>query len=425
MAGAVREAKIQTVTSRARLSCGRKCHWRTIITGRAHLGYQRWPKDREGRWILRTYSGAKYRIQPLGSADDAEAADGERVLNFDQAHANAIARLNAPKGKITRMTVKQAVQAYTDFKRSQGQPTGDLQSRATAHILPALGDVEVAELTSDQIRKWLLDLAASRAMTRTKKNKPQQYKPEPAGDDEVRKRRSSANRVLTWLKAALNHCYDEGNVPTNEAWGRRVKPFRDVEVARVRYLTVAEAKRLINGCDKEFRPLVLGALLTGARYGELTRLQVADFNLRAGTITIRKSKTGKARHVVLTEEGTAFFRQVTTGRAGDQLIFRRNDGTAWRASHQGRPMADAVTRAKIKPIIGFHGLRHSWASLSVMNGVPLMVVAKNLGHVDTRMVEKHYGHMAPSYIVDAIRAGAPKFGFKRDRKIVSLERAKQ
>ena len=60
--------------------------------------------------------------------------------------------------------------------------------------------------------------------------------------------------------------------------------------------------------------------------------------------------------------------------------------------------------------MSFHILRHSWASLAVMAGVPLLVVAKNLGHADTRMVEKHYGHLAPSYIADAIRAGAPRFG---------------
>ena len=36
-----------------------------------------------------------------------------------------------------------------------------------------------------------------------------------------------------------------------------------------------------------------------------------------------------------------------------------------------------------------------------LNGVPLMVVAKNLGHTDTRMVEKHYGHLAPGYVADA------------------------
>ena len=47
-----------------------------------------------------------------------------------------------------------------------------------------------------------------------------------------------------------------------------------------------------------------------------------------------------------------------------------------------------------------------------MAGMPLMVVARNLGHSDTRMVEKHYGHMAPSFITDAVRKSAPRFGFK-------------
>jgi len=51
-----------------------------------------------------------------------------------------------------------------------------------------------------------------------------------------------------------------------------------------------------------------------------------------------------------------------------------------------------------------------------VNGVPLLVVAKNLGHSDT----KHYGHLAPSYIADAIRAGAPRFGFKPDPKLATL-----
>jgi integrase len=45
-----------------------------------------------------------------------------------------------------------------------------------------------------------------------------------------------------------------------------------------------------------------------------------------------------------------------------------------------------------------------------MNGAPLMVVAKNLGHSDTRIVETHYGHLAPSYVAEAIKKHAPKFG---------------
>jgi integrase len=85
-------------------------------------------------------------------------------------------------------------------------------------------------------------------------------------------------------------------------------------------------------------------------------------------------------------------------------------------------MREANERAKISPPINFHGLRHICASHAVMNGMPLMVVARNLGHSDTRMVEKHYGHLAPSYISDAVRAHAPRFGAADDSTIKKLER---
>jgi integrase len=52
-----------------------------------------------------------------------------------------------------------------------------------------------------------------------------------------------------------------------------------------------------------FRPLVRAALETGCRYNELTRLEVHDLNPGTGTIAIRKSKSGKPRHVILTPEG--------------------------------------------------------------------------------------------------------------------------
>ena len=55
-----------------------------------------------------------------------------------------------------------------------------------------------------------------------------------------------------------------------------------------------------------------------------------------------------------------------------------------------------------------------------MAGAPLHVIGKNLGHADTRMVEKHYGHLAPSYIADEIRKAEPRFGFEPDRKVTVL-----
>jgi hypothetical protein len=114
----------------------------------------------------------------------------------------------------------------------------------TAHVLPALGDKVVADLTAEQLRRWLTTLAASPAQNRPKAGRKPQYRAEPDGDEAIRRRRASANRVLNYLKAILNHAYDEELVANRDAWGRRLKPHRDVERARVRYLTVAEAARL-------------------------------------------------------------------------------------------------------------------------------------------------------------------------------------
>jgi integrase len=117
----------------------------------------------------------------------------------------------------------------------------------------------------------------------------------------------------------------------------------------------------------------------------------------------------REHHVTLTEEGAGFFLAACAGRAGHELIFRNGD-REWRKSEQKQRMLAACEHAKIAPPVSFHILRHTWASLAVMAGMPLLVVAKNLGHADTRMVEGHYGHMAPSYVAEAIRAGAPRFG---------------
>jgi len=425
MAGTVKHARLESQSARARLKRGRQPHWQALVEGRVHLGYQCWKGEPAGRWVLRRYIAAagKYRVQTLGRADDAAGADGADILSFEQAKAKAhamVASLNGNgNGKIERLTVRQAMNRYIDYKHQKGQPVGDLISRSGVHILPVLGDLVVSELTAEQLRRWLATMAHSPAQRRAKGNKPQ-YRSEPTTDEEFRQRRASANRVLTMLKAALNHAYDEGQVATRDAWGRRLAPFEKVEVARVRYLTVAEAERLINACDPEFRALVRGGLETGCRYGELIRLTVADYNPDAGTLAIQQSKSGKPRHVVLTEEGAAFFRAQTAGRNGHELMFRHDDGGAWQKSEQARPMAEACMNGKIKPAISFHILRHTWASLAVMAGVPLLVVAKNLGHSDTRMVEKHYGHLAPSFITDAIRAGAPRYGIEAGKRVVPL-----
>ena len=413
----VRDANLESRTARSRLRARHKPYFRLIEPG-LHLGYRKLASG-PGTWIARRYNGdGGYATENLRSADDAliladdyADADGTRVLTFAQAQQKAQGARPVRTGPFS---LSDALDDYLRLLEGEGRSphaVQDTRYRIEAFIRPKLGKLGVATLTAERLRRWRDDLANAAPRLRTRKGAAQKFREASTGEDERRARRASANRTWTVLRAALNHAFHDGKAGSDIAW-RRVKPFEKVDAARVRYLTVAEAKRLINACNVELRPLVQAALQTGARYGELVRLQVRDFDPDGGTVAVRRSKSAKSRHVFLTTEGIALFRQHAAGRAGDELMFRRANGEAWGEGHQTRPMRVAVNRAKIAPAVSFHGLRHTWASLAVMADMPLMVVARNLGHVDTRMVEKHYGHLAPSYVADAVRKSAPRFGFK-------------
>jgi integrase len=413
----VRDSNLETRTARSRLKVAHKPYFRLIEPG-LHIGYRKLASG-PGTWLARRYNGAgKYELENLRTvdgalivADDYSEADGHAIMTFGQAQERAKARRPAVREPQGPFTVEKAMDAYIAFLESEGRsPVAikDTRYRDRAFIRPKLGALEVAELTADKLRYWRDGLAKAAPRLRTRQGEAQKHKD---GAD-TRARRATANRTWTSLRAALNLAFEGGRVDSDKAW-RRVKPFKGVDTARVRYLTIAEAKRLINACDPEFRPLLQGALLSGARYGQLVKLMVADFNPDAGTLRLRSRKgdgSEKTHHAVLTEEGARFFRSVCAGRAGTDLVFTKADGNPWDKNHQVRPIAEASARARITPPASFHITRHSWASHAVMNGMPLMVVAKNLGHADTSMVERHYGHLAPSFTAEQVRKGAPRFG---------------
>jgi integrase len=219
----------------------------------------------------------------------------------------------------------------------------------------------------------------------------------------------------------LNHAWRAGHVASDAAW-RRVRGFQGATAARIAFLNVDEARRLVNASDENFRPLVQAALSTGCRYSELARLVAADFSRDAGVLHIRTSKSGRARHVVLNSEGVALFGRLCAGCGPDDLLFRLPSGGPWTRGCQSKPMRQACERARIKPAAGFHALRHSWASLAVMSGMPLPVVARNLGHASTKMVEAHYGHLKADFVAEQVQQHAPTFGFKVDTKVAALRR---
>lgn len=424
MARKVRDADLRDRTARSRLKARGKPYYRELEPG-LHLGYRR-PTSGSGKWIVRHYLGNQaYAEEVIGVADDYSDADGVAIINFGQAQDKArkamVARAHQAAGKhLGPYTVAHAMDAYLAYLDSDKKSGADARKQDTAHIRPALGHIEVAKLKADDIRKWRDSLAATPARLRTRIGEQQQYAPLNTPEAK-RARKSSANRVLNYLKAALNKAWEDGKVASNAEWaGKKVKRFENVDRSRDGLLTIEDAQRLINACDGDFRVLVQAALQTGARYGSLAALKVRDFNRAAGTLAIRQSKT-KTYHVTLTEEGKAFFAQVCAGRPGDAIMLLKANGQPWKQSQQSKLMRVACARASISPPIGFHGLRHTWASLAVMARMPMMVVARNLGHTDTKMVEKHYGHLAPSFVAEAIREHAPTFGFTPNKKLAVLK----
>ena len=150
-------------------------------------------------------------------------------------------------------------------------------------------------------------------------------------------------------------------------------------------------------------------------------MKVSDFNSDAGTVTVRESKSGKVRHVHLTNSGLQFFDELVADKKRFNLMFLRSDGEPWGKSHQMRPMKEACRIAKIEPPVPFKALRTTYGSLLAGAGVPLQVVASALGHADTRITERHYAHLMPNYVADTIRANLPAFSDNK-QKVTRLKR---
>lgn len=423
MGRAVRDARLDKREARRELSRRKEPYWRLISEG-AHLGYYR--GQRVGKWVARYRkigAAGGYAKKTLGEADDFRDADGEHILNFRQADNKARAwfsELERGTTKLGPYTVGDALDDYKDgFRGKAGKVPADLLSRIEAIIRPTLGDLEVAQLTAKRITDWHKERAKAPARLRTKKGAKQNTR-QAASPEDIRRRRSTANRDLTVLKAALNRASDNrDNLPV-EAW-TKVKPFPKVDIAKRRYLTDDEARRLVNAIEAEFRSVAKAALLTGGRYGELRQAKVRDYDRQSRTLWLSETKGAEPRPAYLDDEGAEMLHQTTAGKDPDALIFTRSDGTPWKSSHQLRRMESAIGRAKI-PRATFHDLRRTYGARLALRGVPMAVIAEAMGHKDERITRKHYAHLSPSYVAETVRAAVAGLGIV-DKSNVSIIRS--
>ncbi len=140
-------------------------------------------------------------------------------------------------------------------------------------------------------------------------------------------------------------------------------------------------------------PLVLVALNTGCRRGELTGLRWADVDLRMRQLTVRAdtSKGGKSRVIPLNDVAVDALTRWQRQNSDDRVFPVQDPKKAW---------AGLLERAKVEAF-RFHDCRHDFASRLAMAGVPLAVIRDLLGHATIAMTER-YAHLCPSYGADAV-----------------------
>lgn len=240
----------------------------------------------------------------------------------------------------------------------------------------------------------------------------------------------TVNHDLDVLRAALTRAMDWGLIDVHPM--RKVKRSKVDSEGKVRYLTPEESGRLREALDARedkrrkqrtsfnewrrvrgfqvfpehgtftdhLKPMVLIALNTGMRRGELFNLRWTDVNLAARLLTIAgaTAKSGQSRHLPLNDEALETLTLWRKQNPGGDRVFPADDGgrmdninSSWR-----RLMKDA----KIENF-RFHDLRHDFASKLVMAGVDLNTVRELLGHSDIKMTLR-YAHLAPEKLAAAV-----------------------
>lgn len=423
MAQKVRDAKLGSRTNRLKQISKGERRFKVLGNGIA-LCYRRSAKS-YGTWSARVaMADGRYVLEAIGMADDHQEADGSDVLTFEQAQAKALeiqARLQRAGGKIRgSMTVDQAADEYLEWFRHNRKSIKETESTIAAHIRPKLGKLKIVDLTKTKIAAWHSGLAKKPARVRSRLGAALAYRDAPDNADAIRSRKASANRILTVLRAILNKAYEDEHVPSDEAW-RKVKPFEKVDVPRVRFLSPSEAVRLVNACQPDLRQLVQAALNTGARYSELAGANVSDFSKQSRTLFIQPGKSGKARHIPLTDEGVKLLESCSKGKVGSDALFTREGGAVWGKNHHVRALLEACRVAKIIPAVGFHELRHTYASILAQAGADLLTISKLLGHADTRVTSRHYAHLTDRTLANAVNALLPAFGGVESSNVSALE----
>jgi integrase len=213
---------------------------------------------------------------------------------------------------------------------------------------------------------------------------------------------ATVNRTFAYLSAVFSTAAKEWQwIESNPL--RSIRQLSEPR-GRTRFLSDDERAKLLAACRESALPelylLVVLALSTGARRGEIEWLRWKDVDLGRATATLHDTKNGETRTLHLA--GPALELLTARGkvrRIDSDLVFARADGQGPLASEKHWRLAR--TAADLKDF-RFHDLRHSAASYLAMNGATLAEIAAVLGHKTLAMV-KRYSHLSDQHTAGVVR----------------------
>jgi len=200
---------------------------------------------------------------------------------------------------------------------------------------------------------------------------------------------ATINRQLDVLSNIFNKAVIWGKLQKNPM--KMVQSLK-VTPGRTRFLEREEIVKLLSNCTHNLKPIVILALFTGMRRGEIFGLKWRDVDFKRNVITLLDTKNGEKREVPISE-------QVKTALI---KVRKHPDSAHIFCSEKGEPVHDIrksfSTALKKSGIVAFrfHDLRHTFASQLVMSGIDLNTVRELLGHKDMTMTLR-YSHLAPSH----------------------------
>ena len=212
---------------------------------------------------------------------------------------------------------------------------------------------------------------------------------------------ATINRELATLKKAFNLARREWEWCTDNPVCR--VSMEQEHNTRDRWLTVDEETRLLHAAAPWLRDLMLFAIHSGMRMGEILGLTWAGVDLFRRTLTVFKSKNGERRTIPLNQTALELLKQKYGSRSVEtELVFPSEAQTRLNASNISRSLNLALEKAKMTDF-HFHDLRHTCATRMVQAGVDLYKVQRLLGHKSPIMTQR-YAHHYPESLRDGVDA---------------------